>query len=56
MGVNVDEAIKHWVGSPPQVYVKLKEKFDGLGFVELHVEKFESQVKDQYYSEMSVFL
>ena len=56
MAVYVDEAIKDWVGSPPQVYVKLKERFDGLGFVELPVEKFESQVKDQYYSAMSVFL
>jgi hypothetical protein len=56
MGVNVDEAIKHWVCSPPQVYVKLKERFDELGFVELPFEKFESQVKDQYYSAMSVFL
>jgi hypothetical protein len=56
MAVNVDEAIKGWVGSPPQVYVKLKERFDGLGFFELPVEKFEIQVKDQYYSAMSVLL
>ena len=56
MAVDVDEAIKGSVGSPPQVYVKLKERFDELGFVELPVEKFESQVKDQYYSAMSVFL
>ena len=56
MAVDVDEAMKDWVGSPPQVYVKLKERFDGLGFVELPVEKFVSQVKDQYYSAMSVFL
>ena len=56
MAVNVDEAMKGWVGSPPQVYIKLKERFDGLGFVELPVEKFESQVKDQYYSTMKVFL
>ena len=52
MAVNVDEAMKGWVGSPPQVYVKLKERFDGLGFVELIVEKFESQVTGQYYSAM----
>ena len=52
MAVDVDEAMKDWVGSPPQVYVKLKERFDGLGFVELPVGKFESQAKDQYYSEM----
>jgi len=56
MAVDADEAIKNWVGSPLQVYVKLKERFDGLGFVELTVEKFESQVKDQYYSAMSIFL
>ena len=56
MAVYVDEAMKDWVGSPPQVYVKLKERFDGLGFVELPVEKFESQVKDQYYFAMSIFL
>ena len=52
MAVYVDEAMKDWVGSPLQVYVKLKEKFDGLGFVELPVEKFEIQVKDQCYSAM----
>ena len=52
MAVDVDEAIKEWVGSPPQVYVKLKERFDGLGFVELPVEKFKSQFKDQCYSTM----
>ena len=56
MVVDVDEAIKGWVGSSPQVYVKLKERFDELGFVELPVENFESQIKDQYYSAMSVFL
>ena len=56
MAVYVDEAIKDQVGSPRQVYVKLKEIFDGLGFVELPVEKFESQVKGQYYSTMQVFL
>jgi hypothetical protein len=33
MAVYVDEAMKDWVGSSPQVYVKLKERFDGLGFV-----------------------
>ena len=52
--VDLDEAIKDWIGWPPQVYVKLKEIFDGLGFVEFPVKKFESQVKDQYYSAMSV--
>ena len=52
MAVNVDEAMKDWVGSTQQVYVKLKERFGGLGFVELPVERFESQVKDQYYSAM----
>ena len=52
MAVDVDEAMKDWVGSPPQVYVKLKERFDGLGFVELPVRKFESQVKVQCYSAM----
>ena len=56
MAIDADEAIKDWVGSPPQVYIKLKERFDGLGFFELPVKKFESQVKDQYYSAMSVFL
>jgi hypothetical protein len=57
MAVNVDEEMKDWVSSlPPQVYVKLKERFDGLGSVELPVGKFESQVKDQYYSAISVFL
>jgi hypothetical protein len=52
MALDLDKAIKDWIGSPPQVYVKLKERFDGLGFVELPVERFESQVKDQYYSAM----
>jgi hypothetical protein len=28
MAVNFDEAIKCWVGSPSQVYVKLKERLD----------------------------
>ncbi len=28
MPVDVDEAIKDWVGSPPQVYIKLKETLD----------------------------
>ena len=28
MAVNIDEAIKDWVGSPPHVYVKLKETLD----------------------------
>ena len=52
MAIDADEAIKDWKGSPPQVHIKLKERFDGLGFVELPVEKFESQVKGQYYSTM----
>ena len=52
MAVYVDEAMKDWVDSPPKVYVKHKERFDGLGFVELSVKKFKSQVKDQYYSAM----
>jgi hypothetical protein len=56
MAVDVNEAIKGWVGSPSQVYAKLKEILDELGFVELPVENFESQVKDQYYSAMSAFL
>ena len=33
-----------------------QEILNELGFGELPVEKFESQIKDQYYSAMSVFL
>ena len=61
MAVYVDETMKYQVGSPllllhTKVYVKLKGRFDGFGSVELSVGKFEIQVKDQYYSAMSVFL
>ena len=32
------------------------EIINELGFDELHIEKFENQIKDQYYSAIAVFL